>query len=640
VAAEVIGTPTAAGRYLFTLKLTFFGGETYTRTYVVNISGPAVEAPYGMIGWWRGEGDTTDASGSFNATGHFNHARPADPAGNQKYETGWAGRGFKFGGSFNDSILLPSTIFPAPPLTFEQDQFSFETWFQTAPGTGFGDETHVILGQENTDGTSGLPAIYVGNDGKLRAQMFWNGSINPITSTVRVNDGFFHHVAVTHDGGFQQVYLDGELIGTRTGFQQTAYATEYRYRLGAGRTVDWPAASQTIFSPTGYAYFTGVIDEAAIYNRALSPVEVKRIFAAGGAGKVLIEASIAAVSCVNGNKGSIRVEAQGANLPFTYALNDGPFQADPFFGDLDAGEYQVKVKDGLSNIYTRTETATVSEQPFSFSPGSVTLSADGGSGQVSVTAGFFCSFSATSNNPDFITATADNGLAKLNYTVAPNPHPTARTGTVTVTNGYDSRVFTIQQDAPPDNDGDGQTNADETACGSDPLNAASRAADNDSDNSPDCVDADDDNDGVADSSDNCPVNANANQANNDGDAQGNVCDADDDNDGQTDADETACGSNPLSAASKATDTDNDNRPDCVDPDDDNDGVLDTADNCPLVVNPNQADFDLDGIGDTCDAQTGPPRNKEQCKNNGWTRFDTPRRFENQGECTRFANAGK
>ena len=192
-----------------------------------------------------------------------------------------------------------------------------------------------------------------------------------------------------------------------------------------------------------------MIDEPAIYNRALSPVEVRRIFAAGGAGKVLIEASIAAVSCINGNKGSIRVEAQGANLPFTYALNDGPFQAEPFFGELAAGDYQVKVKDGLGNIYTRTETATVPEQPFNLSPGSVTLSADGGSGQVSVTAGFFCSFSATSNNPDFITATADNGRGKLNYTVAPNPHPTARTGTVTVTNGYDSRVFTIRQDSPP-----------------------------------------------------------------------------------------------------------------------------------------------------------------------------------------------
>jgi VCBS repeat-containing protein len=89
-----------------------------------------------------------------------------------------------------------------------------------------------------------------------------------------------------------------------------------------------------------------------------------------------------------------------------------------------------------------------------------------------------------------------------------------------------------------------------------------------------------------------------------------------------------------------TDTDGDGQGDVCDTDDDNDGVLDTADNCPLTFNPNQADFDLDGIGDTCDAQTGPPRNKEQCKNGGWMRFDTPRTFSNQGDCIQFVNTGK
>lgn len=108
-------------------------------------------------------------------------------------------------------------------------------------------------------------------------------------------------------------------------------------------------------------------------------------------------------------------------------------------------------------------------------------------------------------------------------------------------------------------------------------------------------DSDDDGDGVPNGNDNCPATPNPDQLDTDGDGVGNACDADDDND----------------------------------------GVADTADNCPLNSNPDQADFDLDGIGDACDAQTGPPSTKEQCKNDGWRRFNFPRTFSNQGDCLRF-----
>lgn len=190
-----------------------------------------------------------------------------------------------------------------------------------------------------------------------------------------------------------------------------------------------------------------------------------------------------------------------------------------------------------------------------------------------------------------------------------------------------------------DDDNDGTLDTDEADCGSNPLNAASTCevcdgADNDLDSAVD--------EGFTDT---------------DGDSQADCVDADDDNDGTSDTDETICGSNPLNAGSTCEvcdgldndlnegidegfpDNDDDGLADCVDPDDDNDTVIDAIDNCPFVANLDQADADQDGIGNACDAQTGPPT-KDQCKNGGWQFFNYPRTFNNQGDCIQFVNTGK
>ncbi len=143
-------------------------------------------------------------------------------------------------------------------------------------------------------------------------------------------------------------------------------------------------------------------------------------------------------------------------------------------------------------------------------------------------------------------------------------------------------------DADDDNDGvDDLTDAF-------PLDA-SESVDTDGDGQGNNADQDDDNDGVPDSSDNCPTASNPDQANNDGDSMADACDADDDNDGVADPSDAF----PLDA-SESVDTDGDGQGDNADQDDDGDGAADSADNCPMVSNPDQADCNGNGTGDTCE----------------------------------------
>jgi len=144
-------------------------------------------------------------------------------------------------------------------------------------------------------------------------------------------------------------------------------------------------------------------------------------------------------------------------------------------------------------------------------------------------------------------------------------------------------------------------------------------ADNDDDGLGDQCDDDDDNDSIPDGVDNCPLVANASDgmADTDQDGKGDACDDDDDGDGSDDTDDCA----PLDPTifpeaeeicdgtdnncndvvdEQFPDTDEDGVADCVDKDDDSDGLSDDEDNCPLLFNPDQANNDEDEQGDKCD----------------------------------------
>ena len=152
--------------------------------------------------------------------------------------------------------------------------------------------------------------------------------------------------------------------------------------------------------------------------------------------------------------------------------------------------------------------------------------------------------------------------------------------------------------ADEDDDGDTWTDADEDACGSDPMDSGSVPADLDSDGECDGEDLDIDGDGVMNPDDDFP-NDSSEWSDLDGDGVGDNADDDVDGDWWTDIEEDDCGSDSENANVVPMDSDNDGICDLLDPDDDGDGVADGDDAFPDDGS-EWDDTDGDGTGDNAD----------------------------------------
>ncbi|WP_405603897.1 DNRLRE domain-containing protein [Streptomyces sp. NBC_01410] len=147
---------------------------------------------------------------------------------------------------------------------------SVELWFKTTkPGVLFSDQEKPL-----PDAVAYAPVLYVGSDNKLHGQYFTRGVGATNTSPNTVTDNEWHHAVVTALGATHSLYLDGAQVAQTTTVPVTHETNKLAY-IGAGYTKWWPASPGD-----GVQYFTGQIDEVAVYPRTLTGDQVARHYGA------------------------------------------------------------------------------------------------------------------------------------------------------------------------------------------------------------------------------------------------------------------------------------------------------------------------------------------------------------------------
>ncbi|MER5474053.1 LamG-like jellyroll fold domain-containing protein [Streptomyces sp. NPDC002685] len=196
--------------------------------------------------------------------------------------TGSSATAAQFNGTSSD-IALPKNT------GNDTDSGALSLWFKTSAGPGV---LYSYASQPIGSGKAAgfyTPSIYVGTDGKLNAEFWYSGGINPIVTTASVADGKWHHVVLSAAGNSQTLFVDNAKIGSRTGTVsiQSAVAfgknQSFNY-LGTGFLGgNWPDQGHpSTTDKTGYAtYFNGSIAEAAWYGRPLVAADVNALYQSG-----------------------------------------------------------------------------------------------------------------------------------------------------------------------------------------------------------------------------------------------------------------------------------------------------------------------------------------------------------------------
>lgn len=213
--------------------------------------------PSGLIAWWQGEGDMLDSVGTHHGGGS------ATPT----YASGRYGQAFQFNGT-DQSVSIPDIHADLDSWT----QFTLEAWVnfdQTADIPGSPGPGRCILSKVGGPaGNFGYQFGFYNNARRFFVQFNTNGQAwASYSATASFPDPMptntWLHAAATYDRDTIKLYLNGMLVKTNQIGPVTLANSPSTLRISKDDNMNVP--------------FTGRIDDARIYNRALTATEISRL---------------------------------------------------------------------------------------------------------------------------------------------------------------------------------------------------------------------------------------------------------------------------------------------------------------------------------------------------------------------------
>jgi hypothetical protein len=265
----------AAGNFTWTCTGSNGGSNASCSSTVTPAAACVVQSTLPTIaGWWKADGDATDHSGNGN-TGTLENG-----AG---FALGLVNDAFTLSGS-NQYVLIGD---PVPANLQLQNHITLQAWiyptaYPTDYGSGamgmilgsqddgvYGGTTLFFDGRVNPDGYNGIPT------GHIQFQIGSGTTWYTTDTETQVPLNQWTLVTATRDANGQPfVYYDGVSQPLQT--VSSAWNGTISYPAS-----DWFAIGQEVNENRP---FTGLIDEAMIFNTSLTPTQIQSVYNAGNAG--------------------------------------------------------------------------------------------------------------------------------------------------------------------------------------------------------------------------------------------------------------------------------------------------------------------------------------------------------------------